>query len=81
MKNFNEISSVNRIYTAKVASSLYATVNNAAAVKSDSYRDNFSRTDLFHDQAKYKNFLFTLRWAPYDSKDDNTMYLYYGKDF
>lgn len=79
MSKYNEISSVNRIYSAKVSSGLNATINNAAAVKSDSYRSlPFTKTDLFHDNAKFKNYLFTLRWAPYNDINDNILYLYYG---
>jgi hypothetical protein len=80
MENYNEISSVNRIYSAKVANGLNATINNASAVNSNSYKTlPFALTDLFHDKIKYINHLFTLRWAPYDISDDSSLYLYYGK--
>jgi hypothetical protein len=79
MENYNEISSVNTIYSAKVGKDLSSTINNAAAFNSNSYKTSFVKTELFHEGSKYINYLFTLRWAPYDSVDDGSLFLYYGK--
>jgi hypothetical protein len=87
MNNFNDINSLNNIFSMKIKDDLSINLITACGVNFNmgqyKIKAGLTNTKLFHDHLNYQNYLFTLRWAPYNisggNNSDTRLYLYYGK--
>ena len=84
MSSFNNIDSINRIYSQKIGDEKFTTVITHTQNDEFSYRSNPSVANVFNNENEYHNYLFNLRWADYSSilkESDNILYLHYGNFF